>query len=112
MPDYFLLAINSKLALQIGENFYSLDEGKIPSFEWLLQNVAAVDLLQTLDNAKGQSIAAPQSMNLRGLLSHQAIWAAGVTYKTSEEARERESNNSTVYTRVYSAERPELFWKS
>lgn len=112
MPDYFLLAINSKLALQIGENFYSLDESKIPSFEWLLQNVSAADLLQTLDKAKGEAIAAPQSMNLKGLLSHQAIWAAGVTYKTSEEARERESNNSTVYTRVYSAERPELFWKS
>jgi 2-dehydro-3-deoxy-D-arabinonate dehydratase len=40
------------------------------------------------------------------------VWAAGVTYKISEEARERESGNSTIYTRVYDAERPELFHKA
>jgi 2-dehydro-3-deoxy-D-arabinonate dehydratase len=111
MPDYFLLAHQSKLALQIDDTVYSLNESKIPSFEWLLQNVAAADLLRSLDAAKGQVISVANP-SLKGLLSHQAIWAAGVTYKTSEEARERESNNSTVYTRVYSAERPELFWKS
>src|SRR5579871_4353870 len=42
----------------------------------------------------------------------QQIWAAGVTYKRSEEAREVESQNSTIYTRVYNAQRPELFFKS
>ena len=41
-----------------------------------------------------------------------SVWAAGVTYKISEEARERESKNSTIYTRVYHAERPELFEKA
>jgi 2-dehydro-3-deoxy-D-arabinonate dehydratase len=45
-------------------------------------------------------------------IGQQEVWAAGVTYKRSEEARERESNNSNMYSRVYSAERPELFFKS
>ncbi len=41
------------------------------------------------------------------------IWAAGVTYERSREARVLESQNSAdVYDRVYSAERPELFFKS
>lgn len=45
-------------------------------------------------------------------VGRQEIWAAGVTYKRSEEAREAESNNSTIYTRVYSAKRPEIFFKA
>jgi 2-dehydro-3-deoxy-D-arabinonate dehydratase len=40
------------------------------------------------------------------------VWAAGVTYRRSREARVEESRDGDVYTRVYSAERPELFFKS
>jgi 2-dehydro-3-deoxy-D-arabinonate dehydratase len=40
------------------------------------------------------------------------VWAAGVTYKRSEEARVEESGTPDIYTRVYSAERPELFFKA
>lgn len=40
------------------------------------------------------------------------VWASGVTYLRSREARERESDVRDVYERVYSAERPELFFKS
>jgi len=45
-------------------------------------------------------------------VGRQEIWAAGVTYRRSEEAREAESNNSNVYRRVYEATRPEIFFKS
>jgi 2-dehydro-3-deoxy-D-arabinonate dehydratase len=40
------------------------------------------------------------------------VWAAGVTYERSREARQEESADADVYGRVYSAERPELFFKS
>lgn len=40
------------------------------------------------------------------------VWAAGVTYKSSEMERRRESRAPDVYSMVYSAERPELFFKS
>jgi len=40
------------------------------------------------------------------------VWAAGVTYMRSREAREAESSVKDVYTRVYEAERPELFFKT
>ena len=41
------------------------------------------------------------------------VWAAGVTYVTSREARVEESERSAdVYRQVYEAERPELFFKS
>ena len=40
------------------------------------------------------------------------VWAAGVTYKRSEEARKEESGTPDLYARVYSAKQPELFFKA
>lgn len=40
------------------------------------------------------------------------VWASGVTYERSMDARVEESRVQDVYTRVYGAERPELFFKS
>jgi 2-dehydro-3-deoxy-D-arabinonate dehydratase len=40
------------------------------------------------------------------------VWAAGVTYLRSRDAREAESQVKDVYARVYEAERPELFFKA
>jgi 2-dehydro-3-deoxy-D-arabinonate dehydratase len=40
------------------------------------------------------------------------LWAAGVTYERSREARVAESTEQSVYERVYDAERPELFFKA
>ncbi len=40
------------------------------------------------------------------------VWAAGVTYRRSREARLEESGGADFYQRVYDASRPELFFKS
>jgi 2-dehydro-3-deoxy-D-arabinonate dehydratase len=40
------------------------------------------------------------------------VWAAGVTYRISEEARTEESGMPEIYVDVYDADRPELFLKS
>jgi 2-dehydro-3-deoxy-D-arabinonate dehydratase len=40
------------------------------------------------------------------------VWASGVTYLRSREAREAESSVKDVYARVYDARRPELFFKA
>jgi 2-dehydro-3-deoxy-D-arabinonate dehydratase len=46
-------------------------------------------------------------------LDQQEVWAAGVTYKRSEEARKRESVGAArFYDLVYTADRPELFFKA
>lgn len=42
----------------------------------------------------------------------EEVWAAGVTYKISEEARESESDMPDSYLDVYSADRPEVFFKA
>lgn len=40
------------------------------------------------------------------------VWAAGVTYLRSREARIEESQVKDVYSKVYDADRPELFFKA
>lgn len=40
------------------------------------------------------------------------VWAAGVTYERSRDARMHESREQDIYERVYEAERPELFFKA
>ena len=42
----------------------------------------------------------------------QEVWAAGVTYLRSREARMAESETADVYDRVYEAERVEVFFKA
>ncbi len=42
----------------------------------------------------------------------QEVWACGLTYSRSREARMEESSSQDVYAKVYAAERPELFFKS
>ena len=43
---------------------------------------------------------------------NQEVWAAGVTYLRSRDARTAESSAADMYQKVYEAERPELFFKS
>jgi len=40
------------------------------------------------------------------------VWASGVTYQISEEARQEESDKPDVYIDVYESERPEIFFKA
>lgn len=55
------------------------------------------------------------SENILPPVGSQEVWAAGVTYLRSRDARMEESEDSGAadcYQRVYEAERPELFFKS
>jgi 2-dehydro-3-deoxy-D-arabinonate dehydratase len=52
---------------------------------------------------------------LQAPIQSQEVWAAGVTYHRSRDARMEESQSAgggDFYDRVYSAERPELFFKA
>jgi 2-dehydro-3-deoxy-D-arabinonate dehydratase len=57
----------------------------------------------------------PKLEDLRAPIGNQEVWAAGVTYFRSREARMEESKSAgggDFYDRVYDAERPELFFKA
>lgn len=59
--------------------------------------------------------AAPDLSQPLAPIGRQEVWAAGVTYLRSRDARMEESKKAgadNFYDRVYDAERPELFFKS
>jgi 2-dehydro-3-deoxy-D-arabinonate dehydratase len=70
-------------------------------------------LLELIHDAK--EISAPDAGSLLAPIASQEVWAAGVTYLRSREARREESKSAgggDFYDRVYDAARPELFFKS
>ena len=72
-----------------------------------LPAAAAVDLLAALrtdEPAEGALLAPIEPM--------QEVWAAGVTYLRSRDARKEESSVADVYQKVYDAARPEVFFKA
>src|SRR5690348_1500409 len=62
----------------------------------------------------GRPAQRPDSHELSAPIGNQEVWAAGVTYYRSRNARMEESKSAgggDFYDRVYHAERPELFFK-
>ena len=63
---------------------------------------------------RGQSVQF-DAVSLLAPIVSQEVWAAGVTYYRSRDARMRESQDAgggDFYARVYNAPRPELFFKA
>ncbi len=90
---------------------YSLPDQSIDSL------LAREDLPEFLPSliATASPVAAPAAADLRAPILSQEVWAAGVTYYRSRGARMEESKDAgggDFYDRVYTAERPELFFKS
>ncbi len=75
-----------------------------------LRREASLSLLQSL--ASHTAPAAEDRADLPPIEANQEVWASGVTYLRSRDARKAESQSADVYERVYDAERPELFLKS
>jgi 2-dehydro-3-deoxy-D-arabinonate dehydratase len=78
--------------------------------------IAAPDLFDHARKAlSGPSVPLPAVHEILAPIDSQEVWAAGVTYFRSRSARIEESKDAgggTFYDRVYSAERPELFFKA
>jgi 2-dehydro-3-deoxy-D-arabinonate dehydratase len=64
------------------------------------------------DALRASGEALPAGTRVVAPLDAQEVWAAGVTYERSREARVEESVEASVYDRVYEATRPELFFKA
>ena len=77
--------------------------------------LADPDLLSIARQATQSAAIQLDSTSILAPITEQEIWAAGVTYFRSRDARiaeSKESGGSSFYDRVYIAERPELFFKS
>jgi 2-dehydro-3-deoxy-D-arabinonate dehydratase len=74
------------------------------------QAAAAAEVVGSLESAN--RAADPDQVFLLKPTDDQEVWAAGVTYERSRIAREEESAGSGIYDRVYTAPRPEIFFKA
>ena len=80
------------------------------SLDTLLSGGAGA-LSQVLADAPAVGAVPPGTIVVAPVES-QEIWAAGVTYRRSRDARIEEAAQDTPYDLVYEAERPEVFFKS
>lgn len=72
------------------------------------------ELRQRLDELSAERLSRypPGDYTLLAPLDSQEVWACGVTYERSRDARMHESQQRDAYDRVYDAERPEIFFKA
>jgi 2-dehydro-3-deoxy-D-arabinonate dehydratase len=78
--------------------------------------IASVDLHKHVCSAiESEPVREFNPASILSPATNQEVWAAGVTYYRSRNARMEESRDAgggNFYDRVYSAERPELFFKA
>jgi 2-dehydro-3-deoxy-D-arabinonate dehydratase len=72
----------------------------------------SLDELRRLVEQDRRPVALPDGGVIQAPLQSQEVWAAGVTYQRSLEARTDEAVSADPYDRVYAARRPELFFKA
>lgn len=108
----------SRLVAATDEEQYDLTAVKPRVTDFRTLAAAAAVSGETIDDLADTLVAEAPTVPkaaLDGLarpLVPDEVWAAGVTYQISEEAREQESGMPEMYLDVYNAERPEIFFKA
>lgn len=101
--------------LEENEQYYRIDQ----PWDELINHSGLHHHLQSL--LRHAELLSPVQANallnsqLMAPIGSQEVWAAGVTYLRSRDARmeeSKESGGASFYDKVYEAERPELFFKS
>lgn len=77
-----------------------------------LLQMTASELNSALEGADGDATVALDDVQVLAPIDEQEVWAAGVTYRRSRDARMEESTQKDVYDLVYDADRPEIFLKA
>ena len=104
---------NSGIVIHHQENFYWTSENwdafinRPQLYGEILEELSSLDKDPLYERRIESDLLAP--------IGTQEVWAAGVTYYRSKEARmdeSKESGGATFYDKVYEAERPELFFKA
>jgi 2-dehydro-3-deoxy-D-arabinonate dehydratase len=110
-PSITVYRSDTRLIAQRGEDYFRLGTDSLDALfiadapaQWLREHIATAE-----------PIVAPASFSAP--IENQEVWAAGVTYLRSrnarmEEATEAGGGGGSFYDKVYDAERPELFFKA
>ncbi len=122
---YHLPGAGARIGVLRDETVYDVTDAVGSVADWLRSTAgrvqAAIDALDSLASAAtvrtdaGRLDQAPSPDHAYWLppVDSQDIWAAGVTYERSRAARQEEAQDGgDVYARVYTAKRPEIFFKA
>lgn len=122
---YFAPTLGARVGVQIGETVHDVTDAVGSVGAWLRSSAgrveaASADLLAAVQSSRQAHLAAyfdhapaPDQPHWLPPIDVQDVWAAGVTYERSRAARQEEAvDGGDVYARVYTAERPELFFKA
>jgi 2-dehydro-3-deoxy-D-arabinonate dehydratase len=94
------------------DQILDLFEAGVNHLTSLLETPNVLEQLKTLSQKKLTRFSLNE-IQLLSPIERQEVWAAGVTYLRSKKARMEESDfSANAYDRVYSAPRPEIFFKS
>lgn len=105
----------SSILLYASDRFYRIDQDwdELINRDGLHAYLGAQ--LQSVDSTDDTEALAMIDRELLPPIGGQEVWAAGVTYRRSMEARmdeAKDSGGADLYDRIYYAERPELFFKA
>lgn len=111
-----LLRTTRGFLVEENDRCYSLNETAWMTTDWDAL-LTRDDLYEYLNGALPglKQVREPAISDIEAPIGNQEVWAAGVTYFRSRDARMEESKSAgggDFYQRVYDAERPELFFKA
>jgi 2-dehydro-3-deoxy-D-arabinonate dehydratase len=122
---FFAPTLGERVGVQIGATVHDVTDAVGSVGAWLRASAGRVDAaiadLATAVKSSRQAhhasaldhAPAPDRLHWLPPIDVQDVWAAGVTYERSRAARQDEAKDGgDVYARVYTAERPELFFKA
>ena len=115
---------DSSLVVEYKDDYYNLGDIEFEELYFLSKeesvdsknkpslNSYVVSLIENGELSKWPSNKNDKLFNsIQSPIFPQEVWAAGVTYSDSMRERQAESDSPDVYAKVYSAERPEIFFK-
>jgi 2-dehydro-3-deoxy-D-arabinonate dehydratase len=113
------------IGLVVGDEVYDLGTAGTDHHGSFTRLIQAEDLMAELTDLRSRSgcpcyswheldrPTEPDMPHLLAPITQQEVWAAGVTYLRSRDARmEESSSGGSFYDKVYHAARPELFFKA
>ncbi len=107
-----LFKVDGAVLLQTVTALYSMEN---QSWDALVNQENLYDFLFVYATEHEPIASTMDGKQVQAPIGSQEIWAAGVTYLRSKEARmdeSKESGAADFYAKVYEAKRPELFFKS
>lgn len=110
-----LYKVDQGILLEKGDDYFFIHD----SWDSLVNNVHLFKILSDRSSSYA-SLSKEEALDLIGSsllppIGSQEVWAAGVTYLQSRDARMEEAKaagGGDFYDKVYDAERPELFFKA